>query len=270
MDLSTSMRYVMMRAQAEAATAKSGGEPAVEFLFLELLKLAEIQAEDFAPASRHKAEIDADIGAVRALFKDAGIDIARTRSLLRRAVASGAKSGGSELSACLTAAAARAAGRGAEDVWGQDMLAAILENPTGAILEVCPLKKPAAVQKAVQQDAAGEETETKQGPSDEMSREFLPSLTCRIRHMRAKLLSTVHGQDHVVHAFTEGMFAAEVLAASDEKRKRPRAIFVFAGPPDVGKTFLAEQAAEALEIPFKRFDMRTVEIRLYPSWRFPA
>ena len=88
-----------------------------------------------------------------------------------------------------------------------------------------------------------------------MSRDFLPSLTSRIRHMRAKLLSTVHGQDHVVHAFTEGMFAAEVLAASDEKRKRPRAIFVFAGPPGVGKTFLAEQAAEALGTPFKRFDM---------------
>ena len=51
------------------------------------------------------------------------------------------------------------------------------------------------------------------------------------------------------------MFAAEVLAASDEKRKRPRAVFVFAGPPGVGKTFLAEQAAEALSIPYKRFDM---------------
>ena len=255
MDLSASMKYVMMRAQMEAAAAKSGGEPTVEFLFLGLLKLAEVKAEDFAPASRHKAEIDADIGAVAALFKDAGVDTARTRSLLRRVVAGGAKSGGSELSACLAAAAARAAGRGAEDVCGQDMLAAILENPTGAILEVCPLKKQAPAQKAAPQDAVGEEAEKKQGPSDEMSRGFLPSLTGRIRHMRAKLLSTVHGQDHVVHAFTEGMFAAEVLAASDEKRKRPRAIFVFAGPPGVGKTFLAEQAAEALEIPFKRFDM---------------
>ena len=83
----------------------------------------------------------------------------------------------------------------------------------------------------------------------------MPDLTNRIRHMRAKLLSTVFGQDHVVHAFAEGMFAAEVLAASDEKRVRPRAIFVFAGPPGVGKTFLAEQAALALAIPFKRFDM---------------
>lgn len=251
MDLSTSMRYVMMRAQLEAATAKSGGEPTVEFLFLGLLKLAEIRSEDFAPSSRHKKEIDEDIEAIGALFKSAGIDTARTRSLLRRTVAGGAKSGESELSACLAAATAHAARRGAEDVWGQDMLTAILENPTVAILEVCPLKKRAAAQKAAPQ----KEAEKKQESSDEMSRDFLPSLTGRIRHMRAKLLSTVHGQDHVVHAFTEGMFAAEVLAASDEKRKRPRAIFVFAGPPGVGKTFLAEQAAEALDIPFKRFDM---------------
>jgi DNA polymerase III delta prime subunit len=135
------------------------------------------------------------------------------------------------------------------------MLAAILESPTDAILEVYPLKKREAPQKAEPQRPALKDGENKPDQPEEMSRDFLPSLTGRIRHMRAKLLSTVHGQDHVVHAFAEGMFAAEVLAASDEKRKRPRAIFVFAGPPGVGKTFLAEQAAEALEIPFKRFDM---------------
>ena len=255
MDFSASMKYVMMRAQAEAAAAKSGGEPTVEFLFLGLLKLAEIKAEGFAPASRHKQEIDADIEAVAALFKDVGIDTARTRSLLRRVVAGGANSGEQALASCLQAAATRALGRGEQNVWGQDMLAAILESPTDAILQVCPLKKREELQKSELRRPGKEAGENKPNKPEEMSRDFLPSLTNRIRHMRAKLLSTVHGQDHVVHAFTEGMFAAEVLSASDEKRKRPRAIFVFAGPPGVGKTFLAEQAAEALDIPFKRFDM---------------
>lgn len=83
----------------------------------------------------------------------------------------------------------------------------------------------------------------------------LPELTRRIRDMRRILLEKVHGQDHVVHAFAEGMFSAEVLAEADTRRRSPRAIFVFAGPPGVGKTFLAEQAAEALSIPCKRFDM---------------
>ena len=53
------------------------------------------------------------------------------------------------------------------------------------------------------------------------------------------------------------MFSAEVLAAADDKRKRPRAIFIFAGPPGVGKTFLAEQASESLDIPFKRLETDT-------------
>ena len=33
----------------------------------------------------------------------------------------------------------------------------------------------------------------------------------------------------------------------DKGRRRPRASFLFAGPPGVGKTFLAETAAEAEE-----------------------
>ncbi|HAV27621.1 MAG TPA: hypothetical protein DCX23_04790, partial [Lachnospiraceae bacterium] len=93
------------------------------------------------------------------------------------------------------------------------------------------------------------------GDNTEAGSGFLPELTSNIRKLRAKLLSTVQGQDHVVHAFAEGMFAAEVLAESDTSRKRPKAIFAFVGPPGVGKTFLAEQAAESLGLPFKRFDM---------------
>ena len=83
----------------------------------------------------------------------------------------------------------------------------------------------------------------------------LPELVKRIQDMRGTLLKNVVGQDHVVHAFTEGIFNAEVLAAADENRKRPLAVFTFAGPPGVGKTFLAEQASELLGLPCRRFDM---------------
>lgn len=85
--------------------------------------------------------------------------------------------------------------------------------------------------------------------------QHLPELAKRIQNMRDTLLETVMGQDHVVHLFAEGMFNAEVLAAADENRRRPRAVFTFAGPPGVGKTFLAEQAAELLGLPCRRFDM---------------
>lgn len=83
----------------------------------------------------------------------------------------------------------------------------------------------------------------------------LPALTRRIQDMRDVLLGKVIGQDHVVHAFAEGIFNAEVLAAADENRKRPLAIFTFAGPPGVGKTYLAEEASEFLGLPCRRFDM---------------
>lgn len=83
----------------------------------------------------------------------------------------------------------------------------------------------------------------------------LEELTARLRGLRADLLTKVFGQDHAVHAFVEGLFNAEVVAAADKRRKSPRAVFVFAGPPGVGKTYLAELGASALERPFKRYDM---------------
>lgn len=83
----------------------------------------------------------------------------------------------------------------------------------------------------------------------------LEELTERLRNLRNELLQRIYGQDHAIHAFVEGLFNAEVVAAADTKRKSPRALFVFAGPPGVGKTFLAETGASFLARPFKRFDM---------------
>ncbi len=83
----------------------------------------------------------------------------------------------------------------------------------------------------------------------------LEELTARLRTLRTDLMAKVYGQDHAVQAFVEGLFNAEVVAASDRERKSPRAVFVFAGPPGVGKTFLAELGASHLNRPFKRFDM---------------
>ncbi len=83
----------------------------------------------------------------------------------------------------------------------------------------------------------------------------LEELTEKLRELRTDLLAKVFGQDHAVQAFVEGLFNAEIVAASDRQRKAPRAVFVLAGPPGVGKTFLAELGASHLARPFKRFDM---------------
>ena len=82
MDLSTAMRFVMMRAQGEADASGMGIYP--EHLFLGLLKLAEVTAEEVAPYSRHKKEMNEDIRQVAAQFATAGIATGEARVKLRR------------------------------------------------------------------------------------------------------------------------------------------------------------------------------------------
>ena len=255
MEISYAMKYVMMRAQAEAKNI-NGVSQGVEYLFLGLLKLAEIRARDaFNLPDGDMKRVDDDIAAVKSLFEKEGVDTDRARPQLRHALKTGAKSDSDKLSGYLESADEIAHKRGEQEIWGQDMLCAILKKPTDTIRQVCSLKGVVSGEEAQREQRKAEEEAATL--AQEMTPEFLSGLTDRIRRMRGQLLGVVQGQDHVVHAFAEGMFAAEVLSASDEKRKRPRAIFVFAGPPGVGKTFLAEQAAEALGLPFKRFDMST-------------
>lgn len=77
----------------------------------------------------------------------------------------------------------------------------------------------------------------------------------RAKEVHAYLSSTVFGQDVAVNTFVSGYFQAELTAITDKSRFRPRATFLFAGPPGVGKTFLSEQVAKVLKLPFMRFDM---------------
>jgi len=83
----------------------------------------------------------------------------------------------------------------------------------------------------------------------------LGELVGRLRGLRSELLCKVFGQDHAAQAFVEGLYNAQVTAVADKQRKRPEGIFVFAGPPGVGKTFMSELCAARLERPFRRFDM---------------
>ncbi len=85
--------------------------------------------------------------------------------------------------------------------------------------------------------------------------EKISELMRKFSGMTNALLKKVIGQDHAVRAVAEGYFNAELLANSNEERTRPKATFLFAGPPGVGKTFLAKQIAEYLDMPFMRFDM---------------
>ncbi|MBP3381709.1 MAG: AAA family ATPase [Clostridia bacterium] len=82
----------------------------------------------------------------------------------------------------------------------------------------------------------------------------IAALTAQAKEIQASLSKVVFGQDNAVGTFVSGFFQSEMLRMTDDKRTRP-ATFLFAGPPGVGKTFLAEQVAQLLGRPFQRFDM---------------
>lgn len=83
----------------------------------------------------------------------------------------------------------------------------------------------------------------------------MAALVEEVKQIRKELSASVFGQDNAINIFVTGYFQASMLSMFDKTRVRPRATFLFAGPPGVGKTFLAEKAAEALRLPFMRFDM---------------
>ena len=117
------------------------------------------------------------------------------------------------------------------------------------------LKQAAAGQSTAGQKKAERDAAAAAPKSPKEARQLVANLTQKAKDTQKILLDSVFGQDNAVSVFTAGYFQSELLSLTDKKRTRPKAIFLFAGPPGVGKTFLAEKAAETLGLPFKRFDM---------------
>ncbi len=72
-----------------------------------------------------------------------------------------------------------------------------------------------------------------------------------------KLYDTLHqkivGQDFAIEKFVQGYINAKL--ATNQKKEKPAASYLFAGPPGVGKTYLARSSAEVLNMPVKILDM---------------
>ncbi len=151
-----------------------------------------------------------------------------------------------QLQACSTAATGeQPQTSGAEGLLGADIVASFrnllqenLAEPTAAAQTPqteAPAAKPTPKAKA-------------DTPTD------MESLIAKTNAIQEALSAVVFGQNNAVSTFVSGFFQSEMLRMTDPDRKRP-ATFLFAGPPGVGKTFLAEQAAEIIGRPFCRFDM---------------
>ncbi len=67
------------------------------------------------------------------------------------------------------------------------------------------------------------------------------------------LTQKVIGQDAAVQKFVQGYINAKLASAG--RKGKPAASYLFAGPPGVGKTYLAQLSAETLGMPLKILDM---------------
>ena len=93
-------------------------------------------------------------------------------------------------------------------------------------------------------------------PAVELSKKnkMLLGMSEKYARMTSKLLRVIKGQDPAVMKFVQGYAKGEFMKEAAD-RKGPQSYFFFFGPPGVGKTLLAETAADELGIPCKAFDM---------------
>ena len=113
-----------------------------------------------------------------------------------------------------------------------------------------------SVEEVIKEIYAEEEADAEEKkPAKKDGKQHLSESVAVSRKTRDALLSKVFGQDVAVATFVSGYFQSALMAHTRTVGGKPAASFLFAGPPGVGKTFLAECAAEALALPYQRFDM---------------
>lgn len=80
----------------------------------------------------------------------------------------------------------------------------------------------------------------------------MQQLLMQAEAVECELKEMILGQDVAVEKLRAAYFDRE-LTASDNRG--PKSVYLLAGPPGVGKTFMAQHFAFKLGLPFKRFDM---------------
>lgn len=82
----------------------------------------------------------------------------------------------------------------------------------------------------------------------------LDELVAKTKDVSVALKSVLIGQDEAIEKLEKAFFHSE-KTANVKRSAGPRSVYLFAGPPGVGKTYMAENFAKALGISYRRFDM---------------
>lgn len=83
----------------------------------------------------------------------------------------------------------------------------------------------------------------------------LKEMLCVSRELDRQLKEAVMGQDDAIEKLEKAYFHNEKAVIGMKKRTGPRSVYLFAGPPGVGKTMTAKTFANALGISCRKFDM---------------
>ena len=110
--------------------------------------------------------------------------------------------------------------------------------------------KPSNTSKSEKTEAA--EKDKKSMP---VGKERFSALVKQTNNLSQCLRCKIFGQDEAIRLFADGYFQSQIFRSENYEQKGPSATFLFAGPPGVGKTYLASSVAEILGMPFLRLDM---------------
>ena len=259
---------------------ENANNPTAEGLVLSALQLAVSQSAELTETEQ------AELQPFRAFFEKTGQDLSVLEQKLHNAVAEHQKtfSDALYLQEKLMKAKMLAGKEDAAELTADRLLLCILSQPSDLLRDCLELKgadpQPetpapksdadpfAATRQRLEafmqsrsseprEEAPAEQKESApaQPLTPEQEKERMVSLVDVVKQTRATLMDRVYGQNHAISVLTDGYFRGELSALVDRHRTAPRSTFLFAGPSGVGKTFLAETAAEVLGLPFKRFDM---------------
>lgn len=97
-----------------------------------------------------------------------------------------------------------------------------------------------------------ETEEVEEEAEDEVS---MQQLLMQVGAIETELRGRILGQDAAIDKLSEAYFNTELKTLLTPNRGGPRSAYLLAGPPGVGKTYMAQQFAFRLGLPYKRFDM---------------